>query len=482
MRRSASSPPSSASNYHNTRIKPLTDSLFPCNKGDIFIRHPMNTNVRPYLELGSVRIFHLRFLGWRFFLGLLLFSQTSCVGHLASRTTGTPGIAQEIKKSLASVRGLEFADGVEILVGKNDVVRKYLEDGLLREYGREKSQNLSLAYAKLGLWPSGTDVRSSLLRLYRAQVEGFYDPNAKKVILLEENRSDKTVLVHELTHALQDQHFRLGNRLGPSDNDDKTLALRSVAEGDAVLSEMAFRIGGADHWSMVRQDVDLEISSVETAPLFSKVPAAISDKLLFPYKTGVALVYRVFKNKGWPGVDFLYGSPPLATEQVLHPEKYLDVPDPPIRVDLEDLSSLFPSDWREIENNVLGELMVRCLFKEFLPPQEAEVVANGWGGDRFVAFRRGDEVSFIWATVWDSSKDADEFFQKYHVILSRKYSSPDSSNSLFFVEKRDRLVVVVEGLHRTHIKKNIDKILREIKLEKEPFKSPFSSPPVPAID
>lgn len=392
-----------------------------------------------------------------------------------------------MKRSLTAVRGLEFTDEVPILVEQKDVIERHLEADLLEDYGEEKLKNISLAYTKLALFPWRVDLKQSLLNFYTAQVVGFYNPKAKRIVLLGESSGeippesdlDETVLAHELTHALQDQHFSLRSRLSPSDNDDRTLAFRSLAEGDAILTEFARLFGDVHQWSPAQLNRALQSSREQLQSSLADLPAAIADKLLFPYKVGAAFVYRLLNEKGWAGVNLLYSSPPLSTEQMLHPEKYLDLPDPPIRVDLRDLSLLFPSGWREIENNTLGELMVQCLFKEFFSQEEADVVANGWGGDRFVAFRRGDEVSFIWATVWDSSKDAEEFFEKYQEILSRKYGPSQSSDWQFYVERRDRLVVVVEGLERTHIKNNIEKIFQEIKLEEEPL-APRLSYPSPA--
>jgi hypothetical protein len=118
---------------------------------------------------------------------------------------------------------------------------------------------------------------------------------------------------------------------------------------------------------------------------------------------------------------------------------------------------------------VLGELMVRVLFQQFFSEEEGKMVADGWDGDRFVAFRRGEEVSFIWATVWDSSKDAEEFFEKYQEILSKKYRGSEVAGSYTYIEQRDRLVIVVEGLEKAHVKDNIGKIWRGMELKEESY-------------
>lgn len=398
----------------------------------------------------------------------------------------------EIKESLTAVRGLKFINAVPILVENKDVTQKHLESRFSEDYGEEKLKNLSLAYAKLGLFARAVDLKKSLRNLYTAKALGFYDTEAKRVVLLEKSREgvpsdgmarlaegdlDEATLAHELTHALQDQHFSLRDRLRPSNNDDKTLAFRALIEGDAILTEFAYRFGGVDQLSPAHIHQALQSSSEQLHLVLPNIPAAIAHKVLFQYKVGGSFVYRLLKEKGWPGVNLLYSSPPLSTEQVLHPEKYFDLPDPPTRVDFKNLSLLFQRGWTEIESNTLGELMVHCLFREFLSKKEAEIVANGWGGDRFVAFRRGDEVSFIWTTVWDSPEDAEEFLAGYARILSKKYPQPQSS-SFYYIERRADRVVVVEGLERAHVEEHIEKIWQGMELKKEPFVRPFSLRPM----
>ncbi len=413
---------------------------------------------------------------------LILFAQTGCAPQLAQNgETQIQERVRQIKHSLAAIRGLQFAEAVPIRIENTDVIRKYLEAELIGENGEEKLKNTSLAYSKLGLFPAGINLKHSLLKMYAAQVQGFYDLVAKNVVLpaasgdtvhratpyVRRASYDEKVLAHELTHALQDQHFALGERLGPSNNSDKTLAFRAVAEGDANLTELLYHFGG------ILQDFSSPIGQISQSGIgelpsgMSDVPAAIADKLLFQYQTGMSFVKRVFTKKGWPGVNRLYSSPPLSTEQMLHPEKYLDAPDPPTIIELRNLSCLFPAGWTEVENNTLGELMVQSLFSGFVTREEAMMVAGGWDGDRFVAFRRGDEISFIWVTAWDSPQDAEEFYDKYQLILSRKYPLPDVSNPPFHIEKRGHIVVVTEGVDTNAMQKCKDGIWQAIALRED---------------
>lgn len=393
---------------------------------------------------------------------------------------------EEVKRGVQVFRGLQFKADVPVEVQNKQEMTRYFEADLAREYGDEKLRNMALAYSKLGLLPDGFDLKKSLLDFYSDQVAAFYDPEEKKLFLPEDlnigvamsalqfvGRRDiagEMVLAHELTHALQDQNFALKERLAPSDNDDRSLAFRAVVEGDATLSGFEYLYGFVDEGSLARLNRELQGNALSGFSQIAKIPESLLEGLLFQYYGGVSFVSRLLTEKGWPGVDLLYKSPPLSTEQVLHPEKFFDMPDPPIDIVLKDLSTLFSSDWEKIEDNVLGELMVRVLFREFVPEKEAEAIAEGWGGDRFAAFRRENKVAFIWATVWDSLKDAEEYDQGYRRILSKKYAGSEQGRPDAYIERRDRRVIVVEGLEPSYVQDHIEKIWQSMELREQSSK------------
>jgi hypothetical protein len=196
----------------------------------------------------------------------------------------------------------------------------------------------------------------------------------------------------------------------------------------------------------------------------SGMPLIVSDRVRFQYFAGLRFVSRALRNGGWSAVNRLYHSPPLSTEQILHPEKYFEAPDPPARIELKNLSRLFPSPWREIENDTLGELSVQCLFSQFLGPTYAAAVASGWGGDRFVAYQGRNEVALIWASTWDSAQDADEFFVGYQRIIPMKYQPLDRDR--VYIEKRDRTVLIVEGLDRGYMQEFVENVWRDMEIQK----------------
>ncbi|MFQ5683178.1 MAG: hypothetical protein ACE5HC_07885 [Candidatus Binatia bacterium] len=423
------------------------------------------------------------------FVVYLLF-QSGCSSYpvVTERTIDLHRV-QDIKKRLAALRGLDFTRAVPIEVKNEKQMRNYLKASLLRDYGEQKLKDMSLAYAKFGLLPRGSNLQQSLLDFYTAQVLAYYDPKEKSLTFPEDMKPgftvgaveflprrdvlDEMILAHELTHALQDQHFSLETKLRPSNNDDESLAMRAVVEGDASLSATSILSGRADSEYLTGISNEIQAELKQKREDFSEIPALIAEPLLFSYYGGVSFVARMLEERGWPGINRLYVSPPLSTEQVLHPKKYLYKPDPPTQITWNNLASILPNDWKEVENNVLGELTVQVLFKEYFSEKEAKKAASGWDGDRFVAFRNRRDIAFVWATIWDSLQDSEEFLKRYQKILSKRY--PDStSDSTYYIEQRGRRVLVVEGLKRSYTQAKSKMFWKKMKLKEVAFTRPFA--------
>jgi hypothetical protein len=80
-----------------------------------------------------------------------------------------------------------------------------------------------------------------------------------------------------------------------------------------------------------------------------------------------------------------------------------------------------------VTSTPLGELGVRGLLLKSLSRASAERAAAGWGGDRAYLFARGaNETLFVWATAWDSSADAREFFRAYNTLESARGAAADA--------------------------------------------------------
>jgi hypothetical protein len=125
--------------------------------------------------------------------------------------------------------------------------RDFVRREIARELPPERSQNLSAALAHLGFLAKPIDIATVEEQAMTTQAGAYYDPAAKAFFLVMVPDNDlmlDTISAHELTHALQDQHFNL-TRFLPSDgslDDDAATARRFVVEGDATFVMLLYAL------------------------------------------------------------------------------------------------------------------------------------------------------------------------------------------------------------------------------------------------
>jgi hypothetical protein len=164
-------------------------------------------------------------------------------------------------------------------------------------------------------------------------------------------------------------------------------------------------------WALQELEPD-ELLEVQTAPQpdTSAVPGWMLRQLQFPYLAGFAFVNGLRATGDWAAVDAAYDDAPVSTEQVLHPEKYLDR-EAPVEVEAVPLAERMGAGWEAIEPNTIGEVMIDIWLVELGAGQEAATAAAaGWGGDRLAVAGGPDGAwAMAWRIAWDSAAEADEF-------------------------------------------------------------------------
>ena len=176
---------------------------------------------------------------------------------------------------------------------------------------------------------------------------------------------------------------------------------------------------------------------------------------------------RILKKKRWKGVNKILISPPVSSEQVLHPEKYLKK-EMPVRVDIR----FKPEGYTLCHSGVIGEyylnilVLTRNTYKDF---------AAGWGGDRFEIYRdeSGSSHFFIWESSWDSQEACANFYHVFKQFLERTYKinfregktkgysflagkSAAAGSGYFFIYKQNNRMFYVRSNDRKQINTFID--------------------------
>jgi hypothetical protein len=82
---------------------------------------------------------------------------------------------------------------------------------------------------------------------------------------------------------------------------------------------------------------------------------------------------------------------------------------------------LLGDNWKTTYANVLGEFSLNIMMRLYLSEERANRAADGWGGDQVVLLEDGQGKSGVLiSTVWDSSDEADEFFQASNDWLAKR--------------------------------------------------------------
>ena len=219
-----------------------------------------------------------------------------------------------IKDGLSAITGLKFKRDVPYaLIGK-DQLHRYLEKRLHETMKPEDARAEELTLKMLGLVPSDFDLRKNTLDLLTEQAAAFYDYNAKKLFVLEgsgggagatDSAEERVALVHELAHALADQHFHLAKYIREGmRSDDSATARQAVMEGQATWLMAAYiaREGGGKpevpEAVLELMKKSIEGSAAQQYPVFSKAPLYIRESLVFPYAEGLAFQDAVFRKMG----------------------------------------------------------------------------------------------------------------------------------------------------------------------------------------
>jgi hypothetical protein len=259
----------------------------------------------------------------------------------------------------------------------------------------------------LGLIPPDAGLRKLLGKAFGSEVGGYYDPRTGKLAVVGGSGGlvREVTLAHELTHALEDQHFGLDAAPGTGFNRDRSIAETTVHEGTATLAMVDYVIFKQTGQTQVPDALRRRVLSAldqAAVPSSSGLPRYLRESLVFPYPTGARLVDRVQRGGGWTAVNRLFGrDAPVSSEQVMHPAK-LRSHEPPVRVRVGGASSFARGDF--------GEFDTEQLLRAANGRARSRAAAAGWGGGGFAISRlAGGRDRLVLRWVYDSKEEADGF-------------------------------------------------------------------------
>src|ERR1700687_5224277 len=281
---------------------------------------------------------------------------------------------------------------------------------------------------KLGLLPKDYPLDQTLIKVLTEQIAGLYNPDSQEFFIADwtSPADERMVMSHELTHALQDQHFHIDKWTDAAKpNDDAELARGAVIEGSAMAAMLDYQLGGKGSIRDLGDfDPALLMGDLDSSPELSKAPKVLQDELLFPYLAGISFTQRLLRaGNGWPDFYKVFDKPPVSTQQIMHPDLYLQGV-VPAKIDLPATKGLISSDWKKLDENDMGEFGVQEILKQFLPKNRSTTLAAAWTGDRYAIFenQKNKRTLLLFRIRLASDAAAARFFGAYSELLEMKYA------------------------------------------------------------
>jgi hypothetical protein len=236
----------------------------------------------------------------------------------------------------------------------------------------------------VGLVEPGTDLVEAVRTLLGAGVLGFYRTETNDLVVRATAVTPyvRTLIAHELTHALDDQHFELNRPELDDADDERAFAFAVLTEGNASRVEDAYRATFTDEEEQQALDEEASVAAGIQADILS-IPLVLLDALQAPYTLGRDLVATILDDGGQATLDAAFVTPPTTSEQALEPDAFLEgdnaleVPDP--QTDEGAVA---------IDQGVIGALGLAEIlgFSPGILPGPLDPAVEGWGGDRYVAW------------------------------------------------------------------------------------------------
>ena len=377
----------------------------------------------------------------------------------APETLITPEQAKELFASVPVI--LQFASQDTKLAIKHQVrprlitraqVNKYLLDKMKDDKDAKKMEREEIVLKKFGLIDTDFQLRPFLLKLLDEQIAAYYDSKTKTVNLLDWIAPDtqKPVMAHELTHALQDQRVNLDKWENQTSDDlshtwaedqkhvatdEDDTAREAVLEGQAMAVFVDYSLAPA-HRSL-RDSPDLIDNLLDNmtddgdSPVLARAPLLLQESLLFPYKDGLrfeAALLSDSKNLSTAYAGVL-DRPPASSYEIMNPHAYEDQVKVPL-LNMPDIHPVIDAQYNPYDIGVMGELDVRILSELFGGKEVAAELTPAWDGGIYYAAQRRDatdkdstaSVALFYLSQWKSEDAAADFVKMYADELGRKYS------------------------------------------------------------
>jgi hypothetical protein len=356
------------------------------------------------------------------------------------RTT-TPGAApvdatisdriDELIVEAQQIRNLEFLEPVDVVLLTDEEYQARFAEIFEEDLAEEDVQATNALLRVLGIIGPQDDFRELVETLYSAGTGGFYDPETEELVVRlvggDFGPYAESVVLHELIHALQDQHFELSDDRADLDGDAYYVAT-AIIEGDALLREATFvqAMSLADQARYLSDVSSIDLSALDTLPdyIVNSFQSAYLDGFMFHQQIGL------------DEIDGQFLDPPESSEQLLDADSYLS-DEQPREVSLPEYEIPGYEVWFDAP---AGQKDLELLLTDGVPANDAITAAQGWGGDWNRVYNAGDrEAVYVLSYLGDSKADAEQLESAFTTYIAEMV--PESAFTL--VERDEDAVLVI---------------------------------------
>jgi hypothetical protein len=301
---------------------------------------------------------------------------------------------QPLVSQVEQLRGLHFKHPVPVKFLDKAAFEKKVSTDEAKLSATEKadlSRNENQLRA-VGLIGGSVDLLHSVNDLKQSGVLAYYSPKSKSVTVKGRSVDDvgvRVTLIHELTHALQDQYFDLQKMERDARKLHAESAVRTLVEGDAVRVQNAYTktLSQADQ-DAYRNEQRSESGAAHQQQAANGVPDALQVLFEAPYDFGPVMLQAVIAANHTDGVDALFRSPPRNDSSYLTPITLLD---PPTFPDVAR-PKLNKGEKRVGKTDSFGALALYIMLAGRIDQPTALAAADGWGGDSELTFARSTKT------------------------------------------------------------------------------------------
>ena len=335
-------------------------------------------------------------------------------------------IIQAWERKLAQIRSRLVL--LRHLNPESDIVAKFrtreelvaLTEGYLkRRYLRDEIFEAEELYKSLGLLAASDDLEEIILGIQVQQTNALFDDELEALYVISEAPGpvEEWAVAGLYATGIQQQVFdvvELRRQARPAGNSDLTRALGGLTQGDvaAVLRDYA---------NFFSEDEKAELARPLPNNLVRTAPDVVQKAMFFPLIEGASFVENIKDALGsWEAFNSVYDRPPISTEQILHPDKYL-TGEVPLMPKLPELEDALGKGWNVVSVNTMGEFLLRTYLEDHLDLADASAAAAGWRGDRYALLIGPEGERVLALTInWDTPEDSAEFFGTFQSFVENK--------------------------------------------------------------